>query len=77
MCLFPVTANDSSLSSYLKQFSVTENDLQKAQNLILGDFSIIPVAVQDTCYAMTSDITNANISLRSEIIDFCFVIKKD
>lgn len=77
MCIFPVTANDSSVSGYLKQFSVTENDLQKAQNYILGDFSVIPVAVQDTCYAMTSDITKANISLRNEIIDFSFVIKKD
>ena len=77
MCLFPISANDTSISGYLKQFSVTENDLQKAQNLILGDFSIIPVAVQDTCYAMTYNITNANVSLRSEIIDFSFVIKKD
>ncbi|MBE6770029.1 MAG: hypothetical protein E7548_04665 [Ruminococcaceae bacterium] len=77
MCLFPITAKDSSLSDYLKQFSVTENDLQKAQNLVLGNFSVIPVAVQDTCYAMTSDITKANVSLRSEIIDFSFVIKKD
>ncbi len=77
MCLFPVSASDTSVSGYLEQFNVRENDLQKAQNLILGDFSVIPVAVQDTCYAMTSDITNVNITPRSEIIDFSFVIKKD
>jgi oligopeptide transport system substrate-binding protein len=77
MCLFPVASNDGSLVNYLNNFSVNETDLNKAQNKILSDYSLIPVAVQDTCYAMTSRITKANISLRSEIIDFSFVIKKD
>ncbi len=77
MCLFPVTSSDAVLSNYLNQFSVSETNLQKAQNKILDDYSVIPVAVQDACYAMTSNITKANVSLRSEIVDFSYVIKKD
>lgn len=77
MCLFPITSSDGSLLNYLNHFALNETDVSKAQNKILKDYSVIPVAVQDTCYAMTSRITNANISLRSEIVDFSFVIKKD
>ena len=77
MCLFPIISDDAVLANYLKNFSVSETNLQKAQNQILSDHSVIPVAVQDTCYAITSDITKANVSLRSEIVDFSFIIKKD
>ena len=77
MCLFPITSNDGSFVNYLNYFGVNDTNLQKAQDTILKDYSVIPVAVQDTCYAMTSNITKTNISLRSEIIDFSFVIKND
>ena len=77
MCLFPVVSSDGNLTNYLSDFSVSQTDLQKAQNTILSNDTIIPVAVQDICFAMTSDITKANISLRSEVIDFSFVIKND
>ena len=75
MCLVPLISADGDKDNYLKYFSTKETDLNKIQSSLLSSYKIIPVAVQNICYAHTSDLSKLKISLKTGIVDFSYVIK--
>ena len=76
MCLVPLISTDGNKENYCKYFSQNETDIAKIQNSYFSSFKIIPVAVQNSCFAHSSDLSDIRITLETGNIDFSYVIKK-
>ena len=74
--LFFVTAKSKNPNEYLKNFGKNGYDLLSAQNELLSDNTIIPIAFEDTNICYSKDITNLFIDEENGYIDFSFAIKK-
>jgi len=75
MCLVPLISTDGNISNYCKYFATNQTNISDIQNSYVSSFKIIPVAVQNTCFAYTSDLSNIKITLKTGNTDFSYVIK--
>lgn len=75
MCLVPLISTDGNKENYCKYFSQNETDIAKIQNSYFSSFKIIPVAVQNTCFAYMSSLSNIKITLKTGNTDFSNVLK--
>lgn len=77
MSIFPIRADSDNVAEYLKKFGYKYNGqaLGKVQKEILNDFTIIPIAFQNTCIAYSESITNLCTTPGDGYIDFSFIVK--
>ena len=76
--LFPITAKSEFFSEYAKQFTndvsvVTPDQLQQQ---LLSDYTIIPVAYQDTNISYISTLEGIVVGDDNGYIDFSYIIKR-
>ena len=74
--LFFVTAKSGDPKEYLKYFGKESYDLKTAQDELLSDNTLIPVAYEDTNICYTNNLTNLYIEDENGYIDFSFAVKK-
>ncbi len=79
MAIFPVRADSSDVSEYLKKFGVDYKgeDLSEVQALLLKGCNIIPLAFQESSVAYSKEISEISVDFSNGFIDFAFVVKQD
>ena len=77
MAIFPVRADNDNTREYLSKFGVNYNGgkLGDAQNDVSEDYTVIPLAFQNTSIAYSPAITNLVTTAGNGYIDFSFIIK--
>lgn len=79
MAIFPIKADSSNITEYLKKFGKTYNgeDLTTVQTELLKSNNIVPVMFQSTVIAYSPALTNVYAELGNGYIDFAYIIKQE
>ena len=75
--VFPIKANNTSLSEYYSQIGVLGGDTVTVQSQLLKNYTLIPIAFENTNIVYTSSIKKIFSEPQNGYIDFSFVIKEE
>ncbi len=75
--VFPIKANNTSLTEYLSQIGISGGDTVTAQSQLLKDYTLLPIAFENTNIVYTGAIKQIYSEPENGYIDFSFVIKEE
>lgn len=75
--VFPIKANNTSLSEYFSQIGILGGDTVTVQSQLLKNYTLIPIAFENTNIVYTSSIKKIFSEPQNGYIDFAFVIKEE
>lgn len=77
--VFPIKANSVSVCEYLKLFGVNSSsadiDTASTQLSLLKNYSLLPLAFENTCIASDSELSGVYVDTQNGYIDFSFIMK--
>ncbi len=75
--VFPVIAKSTDINEYLLNFGAANSSPETAQENLLKDNTLVPIAFEDTNICYLSELSNLFTECENGYIDFSFAIKKN